>query len=195
MLADLDALIWPALPLLFLAGCCFVIAGAIWWVAIYRHNLTLGPDPVLPPVVHVEHPLGVELEPRHLRADADTAVVARIPGATREAPRSGPVGNAIAERIPPYADLTRWPQFSDPTVALRTVPGPCPVEVEKLAARGPVCPTCGGPFGACACVGKDDCPLTTDTIDIDRVSTPPLYVEAGGTFDMTAKLQKAREAA
>lgn len=196
MWTDLAAQLWPTLPLFFLAACCFVLGGFIWLVAIRRHDLSLGPDPVLPPVVHVDHPLADE------RADADTHVVAYIPGAT-------PAESALTDRrIPPY--MLADPPPDDDYVCdeiiigpkLRQETGPSVEDLDRLAARlcaapdlGPVCPFCGGPWHAqCPSAPKraDDCPLTTDEIRIPTDETVPLYAATvrGETFDLTEKLKK-----
>lgn len=95
----------------FLLWTGFNLVGAgVLAIAATRAGLILGPDPQLPPVVEVEQPLAVVAyaEPRHVPlrdwdtlsglgafiadidavADATTAVIARIPGAT---PQAGPV--------------------------------------------------------------------------------------------------------
>lgn len=181
----------------FWVGTAVIIAAivAIGWVAWI--TLTPEPDPPKLPVVHVEHPLGVEEPaPRHLRADADTDVVPRIPGAT---PRAGESIHASepASPVRPYVGDLVWPRFAEERTeampVLRELPGPSLAELDALA--GPRCPVCGGP-GGCPChIQAADCPLTTDTIRIDSHADTPLYVAAGGTQDLTAKARKAVEAA
>ena len=183
MLTDLAAQLWPALPLFFLAGCCFVLGGFIWLVAIRRTDVALGPLPA-------------KLADPPARIDADTAVIPRIPGVAE---------SALARRIPPY--LAQGWQHETVT-ALRTVTGPTAEETERLAARlcapldiGPVCPTCGGPWGNCTCAtttAQAECPLTTDEIPDVTIAIPnPHYGEAytalyaqPATQDLTEKLKK-----
>ena len=183
----------------FIGGVGFIMAvTGLAGIAMQRYG-TLGPDPVLPPVVHVEHPLAhedVALITR--RPDSDTGVVPRIPGGT-------PDESALTVRIPPYAPTwnaaREWPRFTDaPTETmpvLRVLDGPPPAVTAALA--GPVCPTCGGPFGNCSCYGKpgDDCPLTTDTIRIPTTGDTPDYdaQRRGDTCDLGAKTQKIRAVA
>lgn len=186
MWTDLAAQLWPALPLFFLAACCFVLGGFIWLVAIRRHD-ALGPLPA-------------KLADPPARIDADTAVIPRIPGASLEESALG--------RIPPY--MLADPPPDDDYVCdeiiigpkLREVTGPTVAELDALAARlraapdlGPVCPFCGGPWHAqCPSAPKraDDCPLTTDEIRIPTDETVPLYAATvrGETFDLTEKLKK-----
>lgn len=97
MLADFLAAVWPALPMFFFAGLCFVLAGGLWLFVVRRHELAIGADPVvpavvepatavlpLPPKTHAARELP-PWAPLHMyRDDSDTHVIARIPGATPE---------------------------------------------------------------------------------------------------------------
>lgn len=172
MLADFLAYVWPALPMFFFAGLCFVLAGTIWLVAIRRHEVALGPDPVIPPV-HQPGPFRVPSPPapaNYHRPDADTHVIPGIPGATR--PLS-PQLRAVAR----YLDA----QAADDTVPLTPIAG---LREERIEA-GPVCATCGGPFGACTCNIRaseqtqvvDLCPLTTQDLVIPTYGDTPVHRE------------------
>lgn len=135
MLTDFLARIWPSLPLFFLAGLCFLIGGLIWWIAIRRHEVTMGAVPrklaaPLPPWA----PLDM------YRADSDTHVIPSIPGATPEERTDEQVAfNACIDVIDEAAHLT-----------------------EEL-------------MHAVAAKLRDDCPLTTQEIEIPESEATPFF--------------------
>ncbi len=220
MLADFLTWIWPALPAFFLAGVCFVIAGVIWLVAIRRHELAMGPDPEIPPVPAAPPATipSAPAPPNYVRReDQDTHVVARIPGAT---PVLSPQLAAVARYLDDVdaateataavhreLGVTAWETFEQ-IEGLRVIP-----------SSGPRCPTCGGPFGNCACYQKsapmfateptpspvrepeetqeiDLCPLTTQDIRIpDDEPTPQYAATPAGdaTQELSARMAKIRD--
>lgn len=194
MWTDLAAQLWPALPLFFFAGACFVVAGTIWWVAIRRHN-ALVDTPTIPVVVHRDYPLAVDTHPRHLRDDNDTCVIGRVP----------PYLPALADPPPDDDDYVHDEIIIGPK--LRQETGPSVEDLDRLAARlrttpdlGPVCPFCGGPWHAqCPSAPKSapECPLTTDEIRIPTTGDTPEFEaqRRGDTCELSAKLAKARDAA
>ncbi len=195
MLADLAAQLWPALPLMALAGLCFILAGALWLFVIRRHELMLGdadvPTYVEPATVPIVLPPTAHLA----REDADTHVIV-TPGAValeRWASNVEEFGVVLTEaleglRVIPSSDP---PPDDDDFVHDEIIIGP------KL---GPVCNVCGGPFGGCTChiksAPRNDCPLTTDEIRIPTSGETPAYtatVARAETQDLTVRLDQILE--
>lgn len=209
MLADLLDAIWPALPWLFAAGGCFILAGAIWWAAIARHNATLDATaddrdivlgeyavrPYIPPAPIVP---AQTVEPNYHRPDADTHVIPGIPGAT---PPLSPQLRAVARYLDGRAAdetveiVTAW-EAAEPVEGLRVIP-----------STGPVCPICGAPFHAvCPSAPKsseqtqvvDLCPLTTQDIEVPTYGHTPVHraiADREPTREMSGTVARALEAA
>lgn len=110
MWTDLLAAIWPALPMFFFAGLCFVLAGGIWLVAIRRHELAMGPDPVVPSVAETTFVIpSPPAPPNYHRPDADTGVVPRIPGATRQPGSTGIETDQVEQAAGPVCPVCGGP--------------------------------------------------------------------------------------
>lgn len=178
MWTDFLAYIWPALPMFFFAGCCFVIAGVIWLVAIRRHEVTMGPPPrklTDPPTVVLP------------RADSVTEVIPRIPGATPD------------QLVAVARMLDAVDRAADETAALTPIVG---LREERIDL-GPVCPICGGPFHP-VCPSApgvfppfDECPLTTGEIEIPTLGETPVHAGIASrepTRDLGAVMEKVRQA-
>lgn len=176
MLADLAAAL-AANPAEFLAGAALttygigLIIGAFYALAYLIATWQGEPDPMP-------------------REDADTHVVTVLaaPVEHRQEP-----AYVQPELVRPYVGTLR----EEVIEGLRVIPSPGEVWAQ-LDAAGPVCPTCGGPFGNCSCYGKsaprrDECPLTTDEIRIPAVGETPAFaatVERAETQDLTVRLDQ-----
>jgi hypothetical protein len=162
------------------AGICFLIAGliALVWMIAEWGGVTLGPDPE-PPAFPT---------PRHARPDSDTGVVACIPGAT-------PVAEFVAD-VDQAANVLRVIEAEvrtdEPGGLLAGLPVWPAVPIAPKA--GPVCPTCGGPFGVCQCLTKAECPLTTQEIRVEE-STPEYdaAVRRTRTQDLSALMERVKQ--
>jgi hypothetical protein len=175
-------------------------------------GVTLGPDSVIPPVVEpAAVPAARPPKSHAAREDDDTHVIPGIPGALPpetvavqrfvEAVDEATVVLAEAVQPPLQMLVTAWETFEQ-IEGLRIIP-----------SSGPVCPTCGGPFGNCQCYSKsapmdsgetqvvDLCPLTTQDIEID--SSAPHFAETFtrhpraelGTQELSGSLARAKESA
>jgi hypothetical protein len=189
------------LLLLMLAGACFVLAGMLCIFVVRHRDVVLGDDEVptyVPPV-----PTKILLPAHSHAAREDAEVIPSIPGATRE------LTDFLAD-------------VEDVTAALRVIEHEEEAVTAELIQRvrdglkGPVCPTCGGPFGNCACYGQiksgsekgseatqviDLCPLTTLAFEIPAAEPTPVF---GALFkayphaelttqNLTAALERAKE--
>lgn len=185
MLADLAIWInthYLTLLMLMFAGACFVLAGAIWWIAIRRLEMTMG-DPVIPVVVEpadtaIHSP--IQPQPNYHRS-GEYPVVPRIPGA---APNLLPGLAAVAR----YLDtLDRQPQ---PIPGLREERiEQVPDEVIERVRAGLAGPTPSAPKTLSAALAQrylpehqptqeiDLCPLTTQDIVIPAEGEAP-FAEA-----------------
>lgn len=192
MLADFLAWVLRFAPWAFLAGLCFLLAGLVGVMVFRRREVTIGPDPVIPPV-RQPGPFRVPSPPapaNYHRPDADTHVIPGIPGAT---PPLSPQLRAVAR----YLDA----QAADDTVPLTPIAG---LREERIEA-GPVCATCGGPFGACTCNIRaseqtqvvDLCPLTTQDLVIPTYGDTPVHREIADrepTQELSGPVAKILEA-
>jgi hypothetical protein len=195
-----------SLLLLMLAGACFVLAGMLCIFVVRHRDVVLGDDEVptyVPPAT-----VPIPLRSRHRREDADTHVIPSIPGA---APPE--VTKVLAE----FLD-----DVEEATTVLRVIEHEEEAVTAELLQRvrdglkGPVCPTCGGPFGNCTCYGQsksgsekgseatqviDLCPLTTLAFEIPAAEPTPVF---GALFqahphaelttqNLTAALERAKE--
>lgn len=140
-------------------GAGMVVGGlvAIVYLIVTWGGVTLGPDPVIPPVVQPQAFRPPSPKPRARREEADTHVIARIPGATPD--------QWVAQQrwIEAVDDATRELGEFTRVEGLRVIPHAeerieeVPDEVLQRVRdglRGPVCPTCGGPFGNCQCYSQ-----------------------------------------
>lgn len=209
LLLDPFAILW----LIFCIGAILLVAGALAVLIRRREEELTIPTPAAatPAPITPDRPVA----PNYIPA----SVVGRIP------PYLPPLDEMLADD-PVLTEALRHrvaqqmradPPPDDDEVcdeiilvpALREVAGPTPAEVDALAERlraatlgpvaGPVCPACGGPFGACACVGKvadDDDPLTSTTIRIDTTIDLPVLAATrrGDTVELSSRMAKILEA-
>jgi hypothetical protein len=164
-------------------GVALVVGGlaAIVYMIATWGGVTLGPDPVMPAVEQPTVP--IPRPPKaHLRIeDAETRAIPGIPGATPPVVEEfiaavDEATRALAEAAQPPAQMlaTAWETFEQ-------IPG-----LRVIPSAGPVCPTCGGPFGNCQCYSQksapkeeqtqvvDLCPLTTQDIVIPDEAEAPV---------------------
>jgi hypothetical protein len=233
---------WP----LFLLGLALIAGGVFGLAWIFRDQLGYD-EPEIPPVVEPDPDRTVILSavmpaPNYHRDDDDTQVIRpHIPGATPEERTEvepaelAPFLEAVDEMTVVLADATGVPRelLARPGVSawetfeqipgLRVIEhGEEPVTDELLTRvrdglRGPVCPTCGGPFGNCSCYGQksapkesdatqvvDLCPLTTHEFEVPvATGEPPLFAETFerhpsaelGTQELSGSLARAKECA
>lgn len=154
---------------LVIYGAGMVVGGviAIVYLIATWGGVTLGPDPVIPPVAAPDTVVLPRPPKSHAaREDDDThVIVARIPGATPElTPQLAAVARylddveAVTEAttaVHHELGVTAWETF-ERVEGLRVIP-----------SSGPTCPTCGGPFGACACYGQKSAPKP-DPLDVTQ---------------------------
>ncbi len=184
MLADFLAAVWPALPMFFFAGCCFVLAGVIWLFFIRRHEQAM---PHIPPVdEQATFVIPSPSPPANYQRP-------RIPGATPElSAQLAAVARHLADVDAVAAETTHAIE------GLRVIPSP---------DLGPVCPICGAPVHAvCPSAPKsapteetqvvDLCPLTTQDIEIPTFGETPEHraiADREPTQELSGSLARAKE--
>lgn len=206
---------WP----LFLLGLVLIAGGVFGLAWIFRYELGYD-EPEIPPVVDPDRTAiisAVRPEPNYHRDD--THVIPGIPGALP--PRTGGtytgpplvLDESGCALVPPrpFDHLARRPYVAlqgETIPGLRVIPS-----AELWPAAGPVCPTCGGPFGACACYSQksapmdseetqvvDLCPLTTQDIVVPSEGEAPFHDAMAresnqSTRDLSGSLARAKECA
>lgn len=193
MLADLLTWIWPALPYLFAAGGCFVLAGGLW-LFLARD------DQAMPHIPPVDEQATFVIPSPGPPANYHRPAAARIPGAT---PVLTPQLAAVARHL---ADVDAAATETTHAIeGLRVIPSP---------DLGPVCPFCGGPWHAvCPSAPRsapteetqvvDLCPLTTQDIVVPFAEPAPAFQATFdhhpraelGTQELSGSLKRAKEAA
>lgn len=197
------------MPLVAL-GMILIVGGIVGLAWIFRYELGYD-EPEIPPVVDPDRTAiisAVRPEPNYHRSDDDTHVFARIPGAT-PTPAADISDEQLAAVVDGLRHLPSGPELVRFLDALDA-------DVRVLDAAGPVCPTCGGPFGACACYGQksapmdsgetqvvDLCPLTTQDLPKIPDVEPPLFAETFtrhpraelGTQELSGSVARAKGSA
>lgn len=211
---------WP----LFLLGLVLIAGGVFGLAWIFRYELGYD-EPEIPPVVQPDADRtaivsAVMPEPNYHRSDDDTHVIPGIPGAlpprtggTYTGPpfvldESGPAALVIPPKTTPVDHLARRPYVAlqgETIPGLRVIPS-----AELWPAAGPVCPTCGGPFGNCQCYSQKSAPEETQVVDLCPLTTQDIVVPSEGeapfhdamaresnqsTRDLSGSLARAKERA
>jgi hypothetical protein len=181
------------------AGWGFIIYGfgmvlggviAIVWLIVTWGGVTLGPDPVLPPVVEpVTAPIPRPPKSHAAREDDDTHVIPMIPGATP--PREDIADEQLVaglRQLPCGPELARFLDDVD-------------ADIRATIAVGPICGTCGRPAGKCQCAPTEEtqvvdlCPLTTQDIVVPFAEPTPEFdttVQRADTQELSAHMEKIR---